>query len=164
MNDGALFFSKLCDKHYNRLSIPGKEIAEFLGDCEMMLVCTSHRFLAAAPLDMSADINSQTEQLCRFYDIPRDAAEIHTFKIDKESVFSPPLAWMISHLKAEKIDLYILSKPAGAAEDKKFCVEVITPENMVSQRVHNLYITAAAQRTRHALPHGAASNKPEPVA
>jgi hypothetical protein len=135
----ATFFSKICDTRSNRLSISGKEIRAMLGETDILLVCTTDRLLLAAPLAMTGtDIVSQKDSLCQSYGINPDAAALHTFKIEQRGHFSPSFAWLNSFLLAQKGDVYVLSMPLGAA-DKKFCVEVMTLEELVSERLRKLY-------------------------
>jgi hypothetical protein len=142
MSDTASFTSKVCDKHSNRLCISGKEIIEALGDCDMMLACTTDRFMAAAPLNMSADMNSQKDRLCRFYGINQNDAQLHTFKVDKKGRFYPAFVWLNNYLHADKNDLYVLSKPCGST-DKKFCIEVKALQCLVSERIKKIYDAVA---------------------
>jgi hypothetical protein len=121
------------------LSISGKEIHEMLGETDILLVCTTDRLLLAAPLAMTGtDIVSQKDSLCLSYGISPEAAALHTFKVEQRGHFSPSYTWLNSFLQAQKGDVYVLSMPLGSA-DKKFCIEVMTLEGLVSERLRKLY-------------------------
>jgi hypothetical protein len=82
-----------------------------------------------------ADIDTQKSLLCKFYGMNPDTAKLHTFKTDQ---FSPPFSWLSGCLGAEKIDLYVLSRPTDTTQ-KKFCIEVIAPKGLAGPRVKRAY-------------------------
>jgi hypothetical protein len=140
-NSTAAFVSSICGKRDGRLFIPGKALVALVGETEMLLICTTDRFLAAAPLALKgADIDTQKTRLCKFYGLDPETATLET---PSSEHFFPSSAWLTQNLKAGKHDLYVLSKSANP-DEKRFCVDVVTPREIVSGRVRQAYATAGA--------------------
>ncbi|MDR2603925.1 MAG: hypothetical protein LBC55_01030 [Desulfovibrio sp.] len=145
MRDDSAFVSSICGKRDSRLYIPGTALAALVGATEMLLICTTDRFLAAAPLALKgADIITQKTRLCALYGLDPETATLDTPTSEQ---FFPSSAWISKNLKAGKQDLYVLSKSSNPGE-KSFCIDVVTPQEIVSDRVRQAF--AAPRETQPA--------------
>jgi hypothetical protein len=131
-----------CEKRSNRMYIPANDLFDMFGEFDLLLVCTAHRQMFAAPLAMTgADIGSQKERLCRFFGVNPEAAELETIRVERGGYFWPSSAWHRNVLKADKGDAFLFSTP-GDGSEKRFCVEVVAPHAAVSAQLKKIYTPA----------------------